>query len=211
MSAPEGGNITIKVHMVLQRDLTENSVDVTRPDLKRACVHEYRNRRSYLSSQSPQYRGRTTFDDEHLHNGTMVLIISNVTWADSGLYRFVVPPLGVCTVRVSVVNDSRTTEPPETSSAGTNHHGNHSDALKEDPLWKTVLIWSGVVASIVLVSAAAAVFFLWKSGKFKNLKCQLRQWRRREAERTQNSHEMKSLRDEDANHAADEASCERDV
>ncbi|XP_036944960.1 uncharacterized protein LOC119014053 isoform X2 [Acanthopagrus latus] len=107
----KGGDDLILQCQAADFDLSDNPLDVTRPDLKhqgKDVVHAYRHQHDFLTDQMDQYKGRTTLNREDLKNGTITLRISSVGPSDSGQYRIFVPGLFVHYITVEQQNSTKT-------------------------------------------------------------------------------------------------------
>ncbi|KAG7220254.1 hypothetical protein INR49_018310, partial [Caranx melampygus] len=121
IQAEEGDDVRVRFRLDPLVDLSNHTLDVSRPDLSDEVVHAYRDRKDLSEAQMTWYRNRTTLLHEDLQRGRVTLKISSVQLGDSGQYRLFVPDLNtVCDVGLRVAEKGRhhrtTTEAPRTSS-----------------------------------------------------------------------------------------------
>ncbi|CAK6981750.1 myelin-oligodendrocyte glycoprotein-like isoform X2 [Scomber scombrus] len=94
--ASPGDDVILPCHLSPEMDVQELTVEWSKPDLKPdplAYVHLYRHRREDLDMKIPAYIRRTEMFVDQLEHGNISLKIMNVTLADEGKYRCLVPKL----------------------------------------------------------------------------------------------------------------------
>ncbi|XP_073318886.1 uncharacterized protein [Pagrus major] len=121
-----GGDLILQCPVHPRVDLSAQTVDVKRPDLKHVgtpggkdVVHAYRHQQDYFPDQMDQYKGRTTLSHEDLKEGIVTLRISSVEPSDSGRYKIFVPRLfASCLVDVTVAVKEDQQNRTNTSTSG---------------------------------------------------------------------------------------------
>ncbi|XP_044198126.1 myelin-oligodendrocyte glycoprotein-like isoform X1 [Thunnus albacares] len=100
--ASPGDDVILPCHLDPEFNVTGLTVEWSKPDLKPdpsdrlsrvAYVHLYRHRKEDLDMKIPAYLNRTELFTDELERGNISLKIMNVTLADEGRYRCLVPKL----------------------------------------------------------------------------------------------------------------------
>ncbi|KAJ3585568.1 hypothetical protein NHX12_014287 [Muraenolepis orangiensis] len=81
-----GDDITLSYDTKQLTDISEETVEWFRTDLKSDLVHLHEDRRTFYKLQNPAYRGRTVLSEEDLERGIISLRLSRVRLADEGNY-----------------------------------------------------------------------------------------------------------------------------
>ncbi|KAJ3585519.1 hypothetical protein NHX12_014238 [Muraenolepis orangiensis] len=81
-----GDDVTLSYDTKQLKDISEETVEWSRADLKPDLVHLLEDRRSFYKLQNPAYRGRTVLSEEDLERGIISLRLSRVRLADEGNY-----------------------------------------------------------------------------------------------------------------------------
>ncbi|XP_067436742.1 myelin-oligodendrocyte glycoprotein-like isoform X1 [Thunnus thynnus] len=100
--ASPGDDVILPCHLDPEFNVTGLTVEWSKPDLKPDpsdrlsrvdYVHVYRHRQEDLDMKIPAYLNRTNLFTDELERGNISLKIMNVTLADEGRYRCLVPKL----------------------------------------------------------------------------------------------------------------------
>ncbi|KAJ3580904.1 hypothetical protein NHX12_017343, partial [Muraenolepis orangiensis] len=81
-----GDDVTLSYDTKQLTDISEETVEWSRADLKPDLVHLHEDRRTFYKQQNPAYRGRTVLLEEDLERGIISLRLSRVRLADEGNY-----------------------------------------------------------------------------------------------------------------------------
>ncbi|KAJ3583396.1 hypothetical protein NHX12_017475, partial [Muraenolepis orangiensis] len=81
-----GDDVTLSYDTKQLKDISEETVEWSRTDLKPDLVHLHEDRRTFYKQQNPAYRGRTVLSEEDLERGIISLRLSRVRLADEGNY-----------------------------------------------------------------------------------------------------------------------------
>ncbi|KAJ3585289.1 hypothetical protein NHX12_014010 [Muraenolepis orangiensis] len=81
-----GDDVTLSYDTKQLKDISEETVEWSRADLKPDLVHLHEDRRTFYKQQNPAYRGRTVLSEEDLERGIISLRLSRVRLADEGNY-----------------------------------------------------------------------------------------------------------------------------
>ncbi|KAJ3585602.1 hypothetical protein NHX12_014321, partial [Muraenolepis orangiensis] len=81
-----GDDVTLSYDTKQLKDISEETVEWSRTDLKPDLVHLHEDRRTFYKEQNPAYRGRTVLSEEDLERGIISLRLSRVRLADEGNY-----------------------------------------------------------------------------------------------------------------------------
>ncbi|KAJ3585192.1 hypothetical protein NHX12_013913 [Muraenolepis orangiensis] len=81
-----GDDVTLSYDTKQLTDISEETVEWFRMDLKSDLVHLHEDRQTFYKLQNPAYRGRTVLSEEDLERGIISLRLSRVRLADEGNY-----------------------------------------------------------------------------------------------------------------------------
>ncbi|XP_059211318.1 butyrophilin-like protein 10 [Centropristis striata] len=93
--ATVGDDTIIPCHLEPAVNASGMRLEWARPDLSPGIVHVRANGQEYAAHQQPSYRGRTSVSISNLQHGDLSLKLSKVKVSDEGLYRCLVPRLGL--------------------------------------------------------------------------------------------------------------------
>ena len=89
MMALVGDDVTLSYDTKLLTDISMETVEWTKTNLKPDIVHLRENRQMLHKQQNPLYRGRTVLSAEDLERGIISLRLSRIRLADEGNYTCV--------------------------------------------------------------------------------------------------------------------------
>lgn len=89
-----GDDIILPCHMESAVDVSDRTVEWTRPDIDPKFVHLRRDSVELLLEEHPLYRGRTSLSISKLKRGDVSLKLSEVKLSDAGTYKCLVPASG---------------------------------------------------------------------------------------------------------------------
>ncbi|KAJ3585564.1 hypothetical protein NHX12_014283 [Muraenolepis orangiensis] len=100
-----GDDVTLSYDTKQLTDISEETVEWFRMDLKPDRVHLHEDHRTFYKQQNPAYRGRTVLSEEDLERGIISLRLSHVRLADEGNYICLFSPVyNQYTVQLLVAN-----------------------------------------------------------------------------------------------------------
>ncbi|KAM7376921.1 hypothetical protein PAMA_013618 [Pampus argenteus] len=85
--ATVGDDIILPCHLKPAANVTEDTVEWTRPDLNPRYVHIWYIGLDLVHTQHPSYKGRTSLITEELKHGNISLKLSKVKLSDEGTYK----------------------------------------------------------------------------------------------------------------------------
>ncbi|KAJ3585565.1 hypothetical protein NHX12_014284 [Muraenolepis orangiensis] len=86
-----GDDVTLSYDTKQLKNISEETVEWSRTDLKPDLVHLHDDRQTFYKLQNPAYRGRTVLSEEDLERGIISLRLSRVRLADEGNYTCLFP------------------------------------------------------------------------------------------------------------------------
>uniref|UniRef100_A0A4W6EKT6 Ig-like domain-containing protein n=1 Tax=Lates calcarifer TaxID=8187 RepID=A0A4W6EKT6_LATCA len=89
--ATHGDNVTLPCRLDPAEDVTDLTVEWTRPDLDPRFVHVRRSGQELVSKKHPWFRERTSLFINELKHGNISLKLSRVKLSDQGTYRCFIP------------------------------------------------------------------------------------------------------------------------
>ncbi|KAL7375581.1 hypothetical protein ABVT39_020254 [Epinephelus coioides] len=92
--AEVGDDVILPCHLKPVMDVTAETLEWKRFDLKQSLVHVLRAGQNLENEKNPSYRGRTSLFTDELKRGNISLKLSKVQLSDRGIYHCDIPELG---------------------------------------------------------------------------------------------------------------------
>ncbi|XP_053199705.1 myelin-oligodendrocyte glycoprotein-like isoform X2 [Scomber japonicus] len=184
--ASPGDDVILPCHLSPEFDVQELTVEWSKPDLKPdpsdrlsrvAYVHLYRGGREVPDMKNPVYISRTELFVDQLEHGNISLKIMNVTLADEGRFRCLIPKLKS---RVKFAIVQLVVEPNSDKTSTTEMPLNPRNLQTPDPMDETdvkgvranriAVILSVVICCIVLIAIVCAYLFRQRRQNPKHVK-----------------------------------------
>lgn len=183
--AAVGDDVILPCHLEPRRDVTDMTVEWTRPDLPpdpadlldtRPYVHVYRGGQEDVLMKNELYRDRTLLFRDELKHGNISLKLANVTFDDAGTYQCFIPKL-TSNRRESmfqlVVVESSTPTPESRTTEETKMRSDEREEADDEGHRPTGHIWIPAVIVVVSVSLTGATYLLMRNIKRKKEKTEI--------------------------------------